>query len=164
MTCPYFINEDFMIDDLLTEMRQKKIQMAIVQDKNKQTVGLVTLEDVLEELVGEIWDEEDVVDINFQPLGGNKYLVNTRMLMGTIFERMGIGSAPKNNASKPLISFILETLGHLPQEDETFIFGDIEITAKTVEDGSVSQVIMHLLDEEDILARQNSERAEKEEV
>ncbi len=162
MTCPYFINEKFMIDDLLTEMRQKKIQMAMVQDEEKKIVGLVTIEDVLEELVGEIWDEEDVVDHNFQALGGNKYLVNTRMLMGSVFERMGVGNAPKNTTSKPLLSFIIDCLGHLPQEDESFVRENIEITAKTVENGTVSEVIIHVLDEEDILALNNTDNVKKE--
>ena len=163
MTRPYIINEDFMIDDLLTEMRQKKIQMAMVQDKDKKIVGLVTIEDVLEELVGEIWDEEDVVDQNFQALGGNKYMVNTRMIIGNVFERMGLGRAPKNIASKPLLSFILETLGHLPEEDESFVYENIEITAKTVDNGKATEVIVHVLDEEDLALLQSSEQTDKEE-
>ncbi|MBE5754468.1 MAG: HlyC/CorC family transporter [Clostridiales bacterium] len=163
MTRPYIVNEDFMIDDLLTEMRQKKIQMAMVQDKDKKIVGLVTIEDVLEELVGEIWDEEDVVDQNFQALGGNKYMVNTRMLIGNVFERMGLGRAPKNIASKPLLSFILETLGHLPEEDESFVYENIEITTKTVDNGKATEVIVHVLDEEDLALLQGSEQTDKEE-
>ena len=74
---PYVVNEKAKIDDLLTEMRQHKLQIALVQDENRKVVGLVTIEDILEELVGEIFDEEDVVDQNFQALGGNKYMINT---------------------------------------------------------------------------------------
>ena len=59
MTPPYVIKEDTKIDTLLTYMRQHKLQMAIVQDDAKHVVGLVTLEDIIEELVGEIWDEDD---------------------------------------------------------------------------------------------------------
>ncbi len=156
MTRPYIINENAKIDDLLTEMRQKKIQMAIVQDENKKVVGLVTIEDVLEELVGEIFDEEDEVDQNFQTLGGNKYMVNTRVLMATAYERMGLGKAPKTFVSKPVLSFILETLGHIPEEDESFVFENLEFTAKTINDGKLSEVIIHVLDEDDLLELQNS--------
>ena len=163
ITRPYFISEDAKIDDLLTEMRQKKIQMAIVQDKYKKVVGLVTVEDVLEELVGEIFDEEDEVDQNFQTLGGNKYMVNTRVLMATAYEKMGLGSAPKNFVSKPVLSFILETLGRIPEEDESFVFENLEFTAKTVTDGKLCEVIIHVLDEEDMLELQNSNK-EKEGV
>ncbi|MBR2614369.1 MAG: HlyC/CorC family transporter [Clostridia bacterium] len=157
MTVPYFIQEKVMIDDLLTEMRQKKIQMAIVQDEENNVVGLVTIEDILEELVGEIFDEEDVVDQNFQSLGGNKYMVNTRMLVGNAYERMGIGPAPRQIAAKPILSFILETLGHLPVEEESFIYDNLEITAETVEEDKVLEVIVHVLDEEDLLALKEAE-------
>ena len=161
MTTPYLINKGHKIDDLLSEMRQKKIQMAMVQDENKQIVGLVTIEDVLEELVGEIWDEEDVVDQNFQALGGNKYMINTRMLIGNAFEKIGLGKASRNVASKPILSFVLETLGHIPEEDESFVFENIEITAKTIENGTVTEVIVHVLDEEDLEQLQNSNTDEE---
>ena len=71
MTTPYIVRDTAKIDNLLTHMRQHKIQMAIVQDYRKQVVGLVTVEDILEEIVGEIYDEEDIVDKNFCALGGN---------------------------------------------------------------------------------------------
>ena len=111
MKPPYRVHKDAKIDDLLTDMRQRKLQTAIVFDDEKKVVGLVTIEDILEELVGEIFDEEDVVDQNFQMLGGNKYMVNTHMLVSAAFERMGIGAAPRGIAAKPLLSFILENLG-----------------------------------------------------
>lgn len=147
---PYIVREDAKIDDLLTDMRQHKLQMALVHDSDKKVVGLVTIEDILEELVGEIFDEEDVVDQNFQALGGNKYMVNTHMLVASAYERMGIGTAPRAIASKPLISFILETQGHLPEEDESFLYNNLEFTAKTIVDGCVTEVIIHILDEDDL--------------
>ena len=153
LAAPYFVKEKAKIDDILTDMRQHKRHMAMVQDENKRIVGLVTIEDILEELVGEIFDEEDVVDQNFQALGGNKYLINTHMLMGSAYERMGIGQAPRSIAVKPILSFMLETLGHLPAEEESVLYGDLEFTAKTVEDMRVTEVIVHILDEQDLAER-----------
>ena len=162
MKPPYRVRKDAKIDDLLTEMRQHKIQTAIVLDDDKKVVGLVTIEDILEELVGEIFDEEDIVDQNFQALGGNKYMVNTHTLVASAYERMGLGAAPRNIASKPLLSFILETLGHLPEEEESFIYNNnIEITAKTLVDGRVTEVIIHILDEEDIAALDAEKQVEE---
>jgi len=149
---PYFVRKDAKIDNLLTDMRQHKLQVAMVLDDHKKVIGLVTIEDILEELVGEIFDEEDVVDQNFQTLGGNKYMVNTHMLMATVYERMSLGRAPRKIASKPMLSFILETLGHIPKEDESFLYENIEYTAKTVVDGRLTEVIVHVLDEEDLAA------------
>ena len=74
------------------------------------------------------------------------------MLVSEAYERMGIGRAPRNLASKPLLSFMLETLGHLPEEDESFIFNDMEFVAKTLEGGRVTEVLVHIFDEEDIAA------------
>jgi CBS domain containing-hemolysin-like protein len=131
-------------------MRQHKIQIAVVVDEAKKLVGLVTIEDILEELVGEIFDEEDIVDNNFQTLGGNKYLINTRMLMLEAYDRMGLGKAPRSVANKPILSFMLEKLGHLPEEEESFIFENLQFTAETVLEGRVNQVMVHILDEDDM--------------
>ena len=150
MTPPYVVREDAKIDDLLTHMRQHKIQMAIVQDDKKQVVGLVTIEDILEELVGEIYDEEDIVDKNFCALGGNKYVVNTRMPIRDAYERMGIGSPPKNIAGKPLLSIMLEKLGRLPREGEEFLYEGMLIAPKSVVNGKPTEVLVHILDEEEL--------------
>ena len=161
ITPPYIVRDNAKIDNLLSHMRQHKIQMAIVQDERKRVVGLVTIEDILEELVGEIYDEEDIVDKNFNAIGGNKYLVNTRMLIGDVYERMGIGKAPKQIAQKPLLSVMLEKLGRLPSEDEVFFWEGMEITPKTVINGRTTEVVVHVLDEEDLKER---EAAAAEEV
>lgn len=150
MTTPYIVRENAKIDDLLTHMRQHKIQMAIVQDEKKHVVGLVTIEDILEELVGEIYDEEDIVDKNFCALGGNKYVVNTRMLVRDAYERMGIGVAPKHIAAKPLLSIMLEKLGRLPREDEEFLYEGMLIAPRNVEGGKPTEVLVHILDEEEL--------------
>jgi CBS domain containing-hemolysin-like protein len=157
MTTPYVVRDNAKIDNLLSHMRQHKIQMAIVQDEQRKVVGLVTIEDILEELVGEIYDEEDIVDKNFCALGGNKYVVNTRMLVCDVYERMGIGIAPKQIANKPLLSVMLEKLGRLPEEDEAFFYEGMEITPKTIVNGKPAEVVVHVLDEEDLAARRAAE-------
>ena len=152
MTPPYIVRNNAKIDTLLSHMRQHKIHMAIVQDERRQVVGLVTIEDILEELVGEIYDEEDIVDKNFCALGGNKYVINTRMSVSEAYERMGIGEAPKQFAHKPLLSVMLEKLGHLPAEDEEFIFEGMKITPKTVTGGKPVEILVQLTDEDEATA------------
>ena len=150
MTTPYIVRENAKIDTLLTHMRQHKIQMAIVQDDKKKVTGLVTIEDILEELVGEIYDEEDIVDKNFAALGGNKYLINTRMLISDVYERMGVGDVPKHMAHKPLLSVMLEKIGRLPAEDEEFIYEGMRIIPKTVTNGKPTEVLLQILNEEEL--------------
>ena len=161
MTPPYRVRKSAKIDELLNDMREHKVQVAMVLGDDKKVIGLVTVEDILEELVGEIFDEEDIVDKNFQTLGGNRYMINTHMLVSAAYERMGIGQAPRNLASKPLLSFMLETLGHLPEEDESFVYNNIEFTAKTVVNGRVTEVLVHIFDEEDIAALQAVSQGEE---
>ena len=150
---PHFVREDTKIDDLLTEMRQHKNHMALVRDDAKRVLGLVTIEDILEELVGEIFDEEDVVDQDFQTLGGNKYRVNTHMLMGELYERIGLFAAPRAVAAKPLLSLMLETLGRLPAEEESFLYDCLDITVEAVHQGRPTYVLVHCLDEDELAAR-----------
>ena len=69
--------------------------------------------------------------------------------------------APRSIASKPLLSFMLETLGHLPCEDESFLYENMEFTAKTLTNDRVTEVIIHILDEED-LAERHAENAAEE--
>jgi CBS domain containing-hemolysin-like protein len=153
MTTPYIVRDNAKIDNLLSHMRQHKIQMAIVQDEKKRVVGLVTIEDILEELVGEIYDEEDIIDKNFCALGGNKYVINTRMLIEDVYERMGIGKAPKQIAHKPLLSVMLERLGRLPSEDEVFFYEGMKITPKSFEGGKPSEVVVQLIDGDEAAAQ-----------
>ena len=149
MTTPYIVRDNAKIDNLLSHMRQHKIQMAIVQDEKKRIVGLVTIEDILEELVGEIYDEEDIIDKNFCALGGNKYVINTRMLIDDVYERMGVGNAPKQIAHKPLLSVMLEKLGRLPDENEEFFYEGMKITPKSFDGGKPSEVVVQLVDEDE---------------
>lgn len=151
LTAPYFVREDAKIDEVLDAMRENKNHIAIVVDDDGRAVGIATIEDFLEELVGEIFDEEDVVDNNFQSLGGNKYLVSTSMLVGNTYERMGLDEkAPRGVASRPWLSVILENLGHLPAEDESFLYGDKEITAREFDGLAVTHVEIRVLDEEEL--------------
>jgi len=153
MSPPYIIRSKAKIDNLLNEMRQHKCHMAIVCGNDKKVVGLVTIEDILEELVGEIFDEDDQVDKNFYSLGGNRYIVNTHMLLGNAYERMGLVPPSPSLAQKPIVSFILETLGHLPAENEVFLHDNLEFTAKSVDEKGVTEVIIHILDDEELAER-----------
>ena len=134
--------------------------MAIVQDEKKRVVGLLTIEDILEELVGEIYDEEDIVDKNFCALGGNKYVINTRMLVLDAVSRMGIDNIPKNMAHKPLLSVMLEKLGRLPGEEEEFIYAGMRISPKTVVNGKPTEVLVEILGDDEL----RESEAAKEEV
>ncbi|MCQ2432073.1 MAG: hemolysin family protein [Clostridia bacterium] len=151
------------IDDLLSEMRQHKFYLSIVADEDGKTLGIVTIEDFLEELVGEIWDEDDVVDKNFIKLGGNRFRVNTHMTIGEIFSRLGLAAPPARDADRPLLSILLEHFGRIPEEDDSFMFQhNLEITVEEAEGGHIDTVVLWLLSEEDLEERRLALEAEAE--
>lgn len=154
-TRPTFIGEDAKIDELLETMRQKRIMMAFVVDENRHIEGLVTIEDFLEELVGEIWDEDDVVDEHFYSLGGNRYAADPALKLGEAMRRMKrtIKGTPLGRyASKTLEAFFRENLGDEMEEDSAFVKYLYEFTVEdTNEDGSLKQVVIRIVDPDENL-------------
>ncbi len=149
---PFFVKSNAKIDDLLTNMRQHKFYLAVVSGERGETLGIVTIEDFLEELVGEIWDEDDVVDNNFTKLGGNKFRVNTKMTVKEAFSRMHLEIKESHIANRPVLSWVIETFGKIPDEGESFTYNNVEITVDTVEDGRVSYIEMRIMNESEIAA------------
>ena len=144
---PFFVKTDAKIDDVLSVMRQHKFYLAAVSGANGETLGLVTIEDFLEELVGEIWDEDEIIDNNFQKLGGNKFRIITRMTVSEAFSRMKIAPPSPQIARRPILSWIVKEFGRMPEEEESFIYENLEVTMNTVENGKVIFVDIKIMDE-----------------
>ncbi|MGI6167977.1 MAG: hemolysin family protein [Eubacteriales bacterium] len=142
LTEPYFVRDNAKIDDLLSTMRQKKIYLAFVTDETNRVLGIVTIEDFLEELVGEIWDEDDVVDSDFVKLGGNRYQVSTSLPVGEVFAKMGLSCPSTEMASQPVISWVLESFGRFPEEEDSFRYNNLEVSVEEIEDGKINNVII----------------------
>lgn len=157
---PHFVNCTDNIDDLLDTMRQHKIYLGIVRDENKKVCGIVTIEDFLEELVGEIWDEEDVVEEDFIKLGGNRFLVSPTLTLGDVFERMGLALPADTGraAAQPVGVWVQERFGRLPEEDESFMFGNVEVSVDEVNDTRVTGLVFRITDEDE--SRTGSEKTE----
>ena len=146
---PYFVKPDALIDDLLSEMRQHKFYLGVVRDEAMHTVGIITIEDFLEELVGEIWDEDDVVDNDFVKLGGNRFRVSAHLICGEVCERMGIPCPPEINPARPILSLLLEKFDKMPEEDDCMTVGGLEFTVGEVEDGKIKDVIVRIIPEDE---------------
>lgn len=146
---PHFVKSTDNIDDLLDAMRQHKIYLGIVRDENNSVCGIVTIEDFLEELVGEIWDEEDVVEEDFIKLGGNRFLVSPSLSLGDVLERMGVDipSDAGRAAAQPVGVWVQERFGRLPEEEESFIYGNIEVIVDEVSATRVTKLVFRILDE-----------------
>ena len=137
MAPPFFVSPDAEIGDLLTRMTQNRICLAIVKDAADHTLGLITVEDFLEELVGEIWDEDDVVDASFIKLGGNRFRVSGTMDTEDAFRRMGYPCTDKSVMQKQVQAWALECYGHVPEEEEEGAYRTLLLTVHEMEDGRI---------------------------
>ncbi|MBO6053120.1 MAG: CBS domain-containing protein, partial [Clostridia bacterium] len=160
LTPAYRVSPDARIDDLLSVMRQHKLYLAIVADGEGKTLGLVTIEDFLEELVGEIWDEDDVVDRDFIKLGGNRFRVSVKLTLGEICARLGVACPAGLVPDRPLLSLLLEKFGRIPEEEEEFREGCLAFTVEQVENGRVITADIHLLSDEELAELEAAEEAE----
>lgn len=134
LDAPYFVPSTTNVDDLLPEMSRNRLNMAIVTDPWGGTLGLVTVEDILEELVGEIWDEEDEVEEFFQPLGGGRYELDARLDVQEAFELLGFED-PEDDEElihKSLSEWTLEQFDLMPAQRDTFTYHDLEFTISDV--------------------------------
>jgi CBS domain containing-hemolysin-like protein len=110
---PPFVPETKKIDDLLKELQVHRVQMAVVIDEYSSFVGIVTVEDILEELVGDIMDEYDKEEPMVQEIAPGVFVVDAQMWIEDANERLAI-SLPQDEAYETLGGLLIERLGHLP--------------------------------------------------
>ena len=118
--------------------------MAIVRDDENCTVGVVTVEDFLEELVGEIFDERDVVNNRFMKLGGDYFRVSASCTMGEMFRDMSYRGKVNVARVKTVGAWVREQLGHAPEEEDVFVWRDLTVTVTEAEEGRVQFVEVKL--------------------
>ena len=151
MMAPKFAAPDAAIDDLFREMSAGKQQFLVVREGGL-TVGVATVEDFLEELVGEIWDEYDEYDENFIKLGGNYFEISPKMKVRDALDRIGCDAMlPVDIQKKTLEAWLRANLedGEL-EKDKGFTFENLAIMAGEIEDGStLASVIIRLCDNTD---------------
>ncbi|HBD87023.1 MAG TPA: HlyC/CorC family transporter, partial [Clostridiales bacterium] len=142
----YFVHHSMKIDELLSVMSTKKLNLAIVTDNYGGTLGIVTVEDILEELVGEIWDEDDEVEENFVPLGGGRYEVFADMTVGEVFDRLDldIEKFDPELEYKLMGEWVYERFDRIPAERDTFRCGDLEVTVSDMRQNRIVKLIVKI--------------------
>jgi CBS domain containing-hemolysin-like protein len=121
-----FVTKSMKISRLLKTLQEKKSHMAVLVDEFGGTVGIVTIEDILEELVGEIWDEHDHVVEAITDLGDGSYRILGNTSLKDVLDLYAIEGDDGTNATT-LGSWVIETLGEVPQEGASFTFRDLLI-------------------------------------
>ena len=127
----YFVPENKPVSRLMREMQAKKFHLALVADEYGALAGLVTLEDCLEELVGEIVDEHDDEDAEVQRLADGAYLVDGAMAIGDLNDLLGL-SIPDDDWDT-VGGFVFGTLQHVPDQGESIVHDGWRFTAAEVE-------------------------------
>jgi CBS domain containing-hemolysin-like protein len=143
---PYFIPETKKISHLLRELRDKKSHMAIVIDEYGGTAGLVTIEDIIEEIIGEIHDEYDNDEILMVPTAEGDLIVDARLEIEKLVEYFSL-EVPKGNFES-VGGFIISLLGRVPQPHETITHAPLEMTIEAADARKIRKVRVRMLKEE----------------
>ena len=137
---PYYVPESKRIAVLLQSFRKKREHLAIVVDEYGGVEGIVTLEDVVEEIVGEIHDEYDVAEVDFRELGKGHYLIDAAMPLREVNRRFGL-NFPEEHVTT-LAGHLLQIMGRIPVEGDFLEEGPIQFRVRRMEDRRIEEVEM----------------------
>lgn len=146
----FFIHEGKLIEDLFQEFQNKRVHCAIVVDEFGGTSGLVTLEDIMEEVVGEIRDEFDEDVLNFKKIDDTTYIFDGKILINEMCRILGVDYHTFDEVrgeSASLAGLVLELARKFPQPDEVFVSEGFEFTVLGVEEKHIERVKVKVLPE-----------------
>ncbi len=136
VTNAHFIYKSRKLSDILTDFKEKKLHMAIVTDEYGGMLGIVTMEDLLEEIVGEIWDEDEDEERTYTKLKDGRYIISGDMDLSDLFEIFEMNN-DDDIESISVGGFIVEQLGTIPTINESVEYKDIRITVKRVKNNRI---------------------------
>jgi gliding motility-associated protein GldE len=141
---PYFVPENKKLDDLLNEFKEMHMHMAIVVDEYGGTSGLITLEDIIEEIVGEISDEFDDEDLVFSKLDDNTFVFEGKTPLKDFYKAIKLEDPKifedKKGEAETLAGFILEIAKGFPKRGEILNFHNYTFTVEGFENKRISQI------------------------
>jgi gliding motility-associated protein GldE len=149
---PFFVPENKKIDDLLREFQFKKIHLAVVVDEYGGTSGIVTLEDVIEEIVGEINDEFDDDDLVYSKLDNNNFVFEGKAPLNDvarILEIDGVDFEDAKGEADTLAGLIIEVEGRIPTKNEKIIFKKLIFTIESADNRKIKRVKITIEREDD---------------
>ncbi|MGN8739813.1 HlyC/CorC family transporter [Bilifractor sp. HCP3S3_D3] len=136
-----FITEHKKIDELLRELQKKKIHLAVVVDEYGGTVGIVSMEDILEELVGEIWDEHDEIVQEIRKITDSDYVVEGSANLEKLFDEIG---CEREHDSITVSGWILEIAGKVPSRGDVYHYENMTIRILEMDGHRVGKIKLHV--------------------
>jgi putative hemolysin len=143
MRDPFFVPENKKLDDLLKDFQRMKSHLAIVVDEYGGTSGLVSLEDVIEEIVGDISDEFDDENINFSQIDDKNYLFEGKINLKDFYRIVAVDEdafEDRKGEAETLAGFILEILGNFPKKGQKIVFSSVHFTIEAVDKKRIKQL------------------------
>lgn len=145
---PFFVSKSMFVDTLIETLQRENSHLAVVSDEYGGTSGIVTMEDALEELVGEIYDEhDDLVDEFIQPIKDNKYGVNAEIELEDLFEELDLGNSPEGHYATTLSSWLYEQFEDIPKEEDTFTYIQEKVDYNHEEEEKIKIIIRFVIKE-----------------
>ncbi|WP_051012345.1 hemolysin family protein [Desulfobacula toluolica] len=141
MKKPYFIPESKKLDSLLQDFKQKKNHIAVVVDEHGGVSGITTLEDVVEEIIGEIVDETDRLIPDIVRLKGNKWLVTGKIDIDDLNKKIEL-KIPESNTYDTFSGFFLSQIGRIPEPGESIIIDKWTVTVKDMDGNRIQSFII----------------------
>jgi CBS domain containing-hemolysin-like protein len=148
---PYFVPETKKINDLLKEFQVKKNHMAVVIDEYGGTSGIVTLEDILEEIVGEITDESDTDEVLYRKVDDRTYIFEGKILLNDFYKVLGIENEPFEEVkgeSETLAGLILELTGEIPEKDQVVKYRNFSFMIESADRRRIKQISVEINNED----------------
>jgi len=137
---PYYAPETRKIGDLLRDLKRDKTHMVIVTDEYGGTAGIITVEDIIEEIVGEIMDEHDSDDPMLEIINDKSILVDARLEIENLEEHLNV-TFPKGEFES-VGGFIIHLLGRIPDVKEKILFEDLEITVQKADQRKIDKILI----------------------
>jgi putative hemolysin len=140
---PYFVPETKKINELLKEFQIKKIHMAVVIDEYGGTSGIITLEDILEEIVGEITDESDYDELLYRKIDQNNYIFEGKILLNDFTKILDLKDDSFDyvkGESETLAGLILELTGAIPEKNQTIKYGKFTFTIESADKRRIKEI------------------------
>ncbi len=138
------ISELKLISEALKEMQKNKMHMAVILDQYGGTKGIITLEDIIEELVGEIYDENDEVVHNFVRTGDNEFEVSGDLSIGDMLDELELPESEIETSANTVGGWVMELLGHVAENGETAESGAFRLTVLEIDDNRIMKVKLEI--------------------
>lgn len=141
-----FIFQTQNLSSVLSEFRRRRLHMAVVTDEYGGTLGIVTMEDLLEEIVGEIWDEDEEVENTIRKINDRVWRVDGDMELDDMYELFDMTRNEDDSDFVTVGGFVSETLGSIPKKGDSFEFRGLSITVDNVKNQRIGTVTIELLE------------------